>query len=187
VNRVVDLRVPAQRGSRNQLCRTEGNSDRRNSGEALQRRRFRPAALPAPRRPAALFSTLPHDHGCRFKPNTDPAALVYPEWQATPHLNINAVYVHFQTARFLKAADGKTPTTSGMGCLPVLSALGPWIWKSWLQFRNWLAGMSGERVEPRLAAMLRPMWRGISRLIGADEEGTLARLRRPPVAARLLR
>jgi hypothetical protein len=30
VNRVVDLRVPAQRGSRNQLCRTEGNSDRRN-------------------------------------------------------------------------------------------------------------------------------------------------------------
>jgi hypothetical protein len=53
-------------------------------GEALQRRRFRPAALPAPRRPAALFSTLPHDHGCRFKPNTDPAALVYPEWQATP-------------------------------------------------------------------------------------------------------
>jgi hypothetical protein len=87
-------------------------------GEALQRRRrFRPAALPAPQRPAGLFSTLPHDRGCRFKPNTDPAALVYPEWQATPHLNINAVYVHFQTAGFLKAAGAKTPTTSACGVL----------------------------------------------------------------------
>jgi hypothetical protein len=128
---------------------TPKQTERPYSGGGFARR------LCLPRRPAALFSTLPHDHGCRFKPNTDPAALVYPEREATPHLNINAVYVHFQTARFLKAADGKTPTTSGMGCLPVLSALGPWIWKSWLQFRNRLAGMSGERVEPRLAAMLR--------------------------------
>jgi hypothetical protein len=47
VNRVVDLRVPAQRGSRNQLCRTEGDRDPETDGEALQRRRFRPAALPA--------------------------------------------------------------------------------------------------------------------------------------------
>jgi hypothetical protein len=59
-----------------------------------------------------VFFILPHDHGCRLKPNTDPAALVYAESQPTPHLNINAVYVHFQTAGFLKRPGAKTPTTS---------------------------------------------------------------------------
>lgn len=37
--------------------------------------------------------------------------------------------------------------------------------------------MSGERVERRLAAILAADMAGYSRLIGADEEGTLARLR----------
>jgi hypothetical protein len=29
------------------------------------------------------------------------------EWQATPHISVNAAYVHFLTEGFLKAADAK--------------------------------------------------------------------------------
>jgi adenylate cyclase len=47
--------------------------------------------------------------------------------------------------------------------------------------------MSGGRVERRLAAILAADVAGYSRLMGADEEGTLVRLRRPSVAAGLLR
>jgi hypothetical protein len=36
------------------------------------------------------------------------------EWQATPHLSINAVYVHFQVAGFLKAAGGKNTDFVGV-------------------------------------------------------------------------
>jgi hypothetical protein len=39
---------------------------------------------------------------------------LHAEWQATDHLNINAVYVHFQTAGFLKAAGGKNTDFVGV-------------------------------------------------------------------------
>src|SRR6516164_598804 len=42
---------------------------------------------------------------------------------------------------------------------------------------RWPAGMSGERVERRLAAILAADVAGYSRLMGEDEEGTLAALR----------
>jgi hypothetical protein len=39
---------------------------------------------------------------------------LHAEWQATPHRNINAVYVHFQTAGFLAAAGGKNTDFVGV-------------------------------------------------------------------------
>jgi hypothetical protein len=39
---------------------------------------------------------------------------LHAEWQVTPHLNINAVYVHFQTEGFLKAAGGKNTDFVGV-------------------------------------------------------------------------
>src|SRR5689334_25353981 len=49
------------------------------------------------------------------------------------------------------------------------------LWKR--RFLRPAGGMSGEHVERRLAAILAADVAGYSRLIGADEEGTLARLR----------
>src|SRR5215469_10894623 len=43
---------------------------------------------------------------------------------------------------------------------------------------DWPGEMSGERVERRLAAILTVDVAGYSRLMGADEEGTLAALRK---------
>jgi hypothetical protein len=42
---------------------------------------------------------------------------LHAEWQVTPHLNINAVYVHFQTAGFLRRPAEKTPSSSACGLL----------------------------------------------------------------------
>jgi len=39
---------------------------------------------------------------------------LHAEWQVTPHLNINAVYVHFWTAGFLAAAHGKNTDYIGV-------------------------------------------------------------------------
>ena len=39
---------------------------------------------------------------------------LHAEWQVTPHLNINAVYVHFQAAGFLTAAGGKNTDFVGV-------------------------------------------------------------------------
>jgi hypothetical protein len=39
---------------------------------------------------------------------------LHAEWQLTPHLNINAVYVHFWTAGFLAAAHGKNTDYIGV-------------------------------------------------------------------------
>lgn len=39
---------------------------------------------------------------------------LHAEWQVTPHLNINAVYVHFQAEGFLKAAGGKNTDFVGV-------------------------------------------------------------------------
>ena len=55
---------------------------------------------------------------------------LHAEWQVAPHLNINAVYVHFQTEGFLKAAVGKTPTSSVCGLLTFSERVRPWIWKA---------------------------------------------------------
>jgi len=45
---------------------------------------------------------------------------LHAEWQVTPHLNINAVYVHFQTEGFLKAAGGKNTDFVGAASLPFM-------------------------------------------------------------------
>jgi hypothetical protein len=39
---------------------------------------------------------------------------LHAEWQVTGHLNINVVYVQFQTAGFLEAAGGKNTEFVGV-------------------------------------------------------------------------
>jgi hypothetical protein len=52
-------------------------AEKKREGAFTGRRWFRRAAsLPAPSHPTELLTVLPHDRGCRLRPNADAAALV---------------------------------------------------------------------------------------------------------------